>query len=133
MAVPAWMLRPRGSATASKPARAGIKQMATDIGKQLPKTIISRRGAKSTTKFYRPAAYISDYLTSLNPHITLTNSPEETQAALKRGQVAQLVEQRTENPRVGGSTPSLATTPSYCLTDSLTKATAGLPASALTR
>jgi hypothetical protein len=27
----------------------------------------------------------------------------------KRGQVAQLVEQRTENPRVGGSTPSLAT------------------------
>jgi hypothetical protein len=25
------------------------------------------------------------------------------------GQVAQLVEQRTENPRVGGSTPSLAT------------------------
>ncbi len=28
------------------------------------------------------------------------------------GQVAQLVEQRTENPRVGGSSPSLATTPS---------------------
>ena len=28
---------------------------------------------------------------------------------LERGQVAQLVEQRTENPRVGGSTPSLAT------------------------
>jgi hypothetical protein len=27
----------------------------------------------------------------------------------KIGQVAQLVEQRTENPRVGGSTPSLAT------------------------
>ena len=26
------------------------------------------------------------------------------------GQIAQLVEQRTENPRVGGSTPSLATT-----------------------
>jgi hypothetical protein len=26
-------------------------------------------------------------------------------------QVAQLVEQRTENPRVGGSTPSLGTTP----------------------
>jgi hypothetical protein len=26
-----------------------------------------------------------------------------------RGQVAQLVEQRTENPRVGGSIPSLAT------------------------
>ncbi len=26
-----------------------------------------------------------------------------------RGQIAQLVEQRTENPRVGGSTPSLAT------------------------
>ena len=26
------------------------------------------------------------------------------------GQVAQLVEQRTENPRVGGSIPSLATT-----------------------
>ena len=29
---------------------------------------------------------------------------------LESGQVAQLVEQRTENPRVGGSTPSLATT-----------------------
>jgi hypothetical protein len=28
---------------------------------------------------------------------------------LKFGQVAQLVEQRTENPRVGGSIPSLAT------------------------
>ncbi len=27
----------------------------------------------------------------------------------RSGQVAQLVEQRTENPRVGGSTPSLAT------------------------
>jgi hypothetical protein len=27
----------------------------------------------------------------------------------KYGQVAQLVEQRTENPRVGGSIPSLAT------------------------
>ena len=26
------------------------------------------------------------------------------------GQIAQLVEQRTENPRVGGSIPSLATT-----------------------
>jgi hypothetical protein len=34
----------------------------------------------------------------------------------KRGQVAQLVEQRTENPRVGGSTPSLATT---CITHPL--------------
>ena len=29
--------------------------------------------------------------------------------SLVRGQVAQLVEQRTENPRVGGSIPSLAT------------------------
>jgi hypothetical protein len=28
---------------------------------------------------------------------------------LFEGQVAQLVEQRTENPRVGGSIPSLAT------------------------
>ena len=32
------------------------------------------------------------------------------------GQIAQLVEQRTENPRVGGSIPPLATTCklSYC-------------------
>jgi hypothetical protein len=29
------------------------------------------------------------------------------------GQVAQLVEQRTENPRVGGSIPSLATISSF--------------------
>jgi hypothetical protein len=29
--------------------------------------------------------------------------------AIGNGQVAQLVEQRTENPRVGGSIPSLAT------------------------
>ena len=29
------------------------------------------------------------------------------------GQVAQLVEQRTENPRVGGSIPPLATTPNF--------------------
>jgi hypothetical protein len=31
------------------------------------------------------------------------------QKANRNGQVAQLVEQRTENPRVGGSIPSLAT------------------------
>jgi hypothetical protein len=31
------------------------------------------------------------------------------------GQVAQLVEQRTENPCVGGSIPSLATTPHAAL------------------
>ena len=30
----------------------------------------------------------------------------------KRGQVAQLVEQRTENPRVAGSIPALTTTQS---------------------
>ena len=29
----------------------------------------------------------------------------------RKGQIAQLVEQRTENPRVGGSIPPLATTP----------------------
>ena len=34
----------------------------------------------------------------------LTKLPEEAQ-------VAQLVEQRTENPRVGGSNPPLGTTP----------------------
>ena len=32
----------------------------------------------------------------------------ELHCDLKQGQVAQLVEQRTENPRVGGSIPSLA-------------------------
>jgi uncharacterized glyoxalase superfamily protein PhnB len=39
------------------------------------------------------------------------NSETDTLISLrdKRGQVAQLVEQRTENPRVGGSIPSLAT------------------------
>lgn len=31
---------------------------------------------------------------------------------MSNGQIAQLVEQRTENPRVGGSNPSLATTSS---------------------
>ena len=35
------------------------------------------------------------------------------------GQVAQLVEQRTENPRVGGSNPSLATTEFKALSDPL--------------
>jgi hypothetical protein len=34
---------------------------------------------------------------------------EESALRLKQGQVAQLVEQGTENPRVGGSIPSLAT------------------------
>ncbi len=37
---------------------------------------------------------------------------EDWESALvnsKKGQVAQLVEQRTENPRVGGSIPPLAT------------------------
>ncbi len=33
---------------------------------------------------------------------------------MNHGQVAQSVEQRTENPRVGGSIPSLATTPRNC-------------------
>ena len=33
----------------------------------------------------------------------------DTGGGFVRGQVAQLVEQRTENPRVGGSIPSLAT------------------------
>jgi hypothetical protein len=40
------------------------------------------------------------------------------------GQVAQLVEQRTENPRVGGSIPSLATPHTQFLTDFPTN---GLP------
>ena len=45
-------------------------------------------------------------LTSSFALFTLTNSlfVEE-----RNGQIAQLVEQRIENPRVGGSTPSLAT------------------------
>src|SRR3569833_57337 len=38
--------------------------------------------------------------------------------AIPRGQVAQLVEQGTENPRVGGSIPSLATTPFHDSQDS---------------
>gem|GEM_PF-6177588 len=33
----------------------------------------------------------------------------DNESYVNHGQVAQLVEQRTENPRVGGSTPSLAT------------------------
>ena len=37
---------------------------------------------------------------------------ERALRATKCGQVAQLVEQRTENPRVGGSIPPLATIPS---------------------
>ena len=32
---------------------------------------------------------------------------------MRYGQIAQSVEQRTENPRVGGSIPSLATTYKY--------------------
>ncbi len=31
-------------------------------------------------------------------------------STFKQGQIAQLVEQRTENPRVGGSIPPLTTT-----------------------
>src|SRR3569832_1612822 len=38
--------------------------------------------------------------------------------AIPRGQVAQLVEQGTENPRVGGSIPTLATTPFHDSQDS---------------
>ena len=36
-------------------------------------------------------------------------------AGTHRGQVAQLVEQRIENPRVDGSIPSLATTSKWCI------------------
>ena len=47
-------------------------------------------------------------MTSPKRLFTLTNS-HLSQIDAAHGQVAQLVEQRTENPRVGGSTPSLAT------------------------
>ena len=49
-------------------------------------------------------------LTWGNPLFRLINLPFELyQVVPSIGQVAQLVEQRTENPRVGGSIPSLAT------------------------
>jgi hypothetical protein len=39
----------------------------------------------------------------------LKNRIQSNRLAISNGQVAQLVEQRTENPRVGGSIPPLAT------------------------
>ncbi len=62
--------------------------------------------------------------TVLSPDFTLKNYETEKKFWVNKeksvfsrspkrenGQVAQLVEQRTENPRVGGSTPSLTTKP----------------------
>ena len=43
------------------------------------------------------------------PSETLTRRVDADRSASPNGQVAQLVEQGTENPRVGGSIPSLAT------------------------
>ena len=42
--------------------------------------------------------------------MTLDSVPPGGYSAPSRAQVAQLVEQRTENPRVGGSNPPLGTT-----------------------
>ena len=41
---------------------------------------------------------------------------QSNRLAISNGQVAQLVEQRTENPRVGGSIPPLATIFHWVLT-----------------
>ena len=41
--------------------------------------------------------------------MTLDSVPPGGYSAPSRAQVAQLVEQRTENPRVGGSNPPLGT------------------------
>ena len=57
---------------------------------------------------FRNRTLFGNHLTSTNALFTLTNSCVCAKNA-DRGQVAQLVEQRTENPRVGGSIPSLAT------------------------
>ena len=51
---------------------------------------------------------ISRALTYPKRLFILTNS-RLFEIRMRDGQIAQLVEQRTENPRVGGSTPSLAT------------------------
>ena len=48
-------------------------------------------------------------LTSTFGLFTIKNSSFSEATRTHLGQVAQLVEQRTENPRVGGSIPSLAT------------------------
>ncbi len=45
---------------------------------------------------------------------------------LAHGQVAQLVEQRTENPRVGGSIPSLATKSAVSITAPILLRTSGI-------
>ena len=42
--------------------------------------------------------------------LTVRSRPGVIRGPSSGGQVAQLVEQRTENPRVGGSIPPLATT-----------------------
>ena len=57
----------------------------------------------------RPSLTVPAELTRAVSLFTIKNSPVYAGADKKRGQVAQLVEQRTENPRVGGSIPSLAT------------------------
>ena len=44
-------------------------------------------------------------------NLALTGQAETGLIAARYGQVAQLVEQRIENPRVGGSIPPLATIP----------------------
>ena len=48
----------------------------------------------------------------INLYHTKTLTPDDAAVLIRvpSGQVAQLVEQGTENPRVGGSIPSLATT-----------------------
>ena len=58
--------------------------------------------------------WISQFLNGPRPVIlsalTVRSGPGVIRGPSSGGQVAQLVEQRTENPRVGGSIPPLATT-----------------------
>ena len=59
-------------------------------------------------------------LTRLNPAALIRGpaaAPTGRTFPSTSGQVAQLVEQGTENPRVGGSIPSLATIPNQALSD----------------
>ena len=61
----------------------------------------SGRGSESTTWTGRRGEVLPGWWRPRGRSLSLYSPP--------RGQVAQLVEQRTENPRVGGSIPSLAT------------------------
>jgi hypothetical protein len=92
----------------ANPARAGKKRPTAGRTHKTPAPTLVEYLAKNDGNSNFTTTTLAVDLTNSKPPALMRDS---VGAARRIGQVAQLVEQGTENPRVGGSIPSLATTP----------------------